>query len=104
MKKYILVLAMIIISFTTGFIVTTITDNKILSNVKEELLWYKQANALKLEGIKYYEQYVNASESFLDKLAEDPTTHFDDVWSETPEMELMDDALNKLDSLLTSEL
>lgn len=103
MKKYTLIFA-IIISFTTGFIVTTIIDNKILSNAKEELLWYKQANALKLEGIKYYEQYVNASESFLDKLAEDPTTHFDDVWSETPEIELMDDALNKLNSLLTQEL
>lgn len=102
MKKYTLVFA-IIISFTTGFIVTTIIDNRILSNVKEELLWYKQANTIKLQGIKYYEQYVNASESLLDKLAEDPTVHFDDVWSETPEMELMNDALNKLDSLLTYE-
>lgn len=102
MKKYTLIFA-IIISFTTGFVVNTIIDNKILNNTKNELLWYKQANALKLEGIKYYEQYVNASESFLDKLAEDPTTHFDDVWSETPEIELMDDALNKLNSLLTYE-
>lgn len=103
MKKCTLLFA-IMTSFTIGFIVTTIIDNKILSNVKEELLLYKQANTIKLEGIKYYEQYVTASESLLDKLAEDPTTHFDDVWSETPEMELMDDALNKLDSLLTSEL
>ena len=103
MKKYTLIFA-IIISFIAGFVVTTIIDNKILDNTKNELLWYKQANTIKLQGIKCYEQYVDASESFLDKLAEDPTTHFDDVWSETPEIELMDDALNKLDSLLTSEL
>lgn len=103
MKKYISIIVAII-SFTTGFVVTTIIDNKILDNTKNELLWYKQANTIKLQGIKYYEQYVNASESLLDKLAEDPTIHFDDVWSETPEMELMDNALNKLDSLLTSEL
>lgn len=103
MKKCTLIFA-IIISFIIGFIVTTIIDNKILSNTKDELLWYKEANTLKSEGIKYYEQYVTASESLLDKLAEDSTTHFDDVWSETPEMELMDDALNKLDSLLTLEL
>lgn len=103
MKKYTLVFA-IIISFIAGFVVNTIIDNRVLNNTREELLWYKQANTIKLKGIKCYEQYVDASESFLDKLAEDPTTHFDDVWSETPEMELMDDALHKLDSLLISEL
>ena len=102
--KCIKIISIIVISFIIGFLCSHIICESEIKTIQKELQWSKDANVLKLKGIQYFEQYIDASESFLDKLAEDPTTHFDDVWSETPEIELMEDALYKLDSLLTSEL